>query len=140
MGDFNGHIQAIDGFQDYNGNLMVGLTEKLSLEIANLRGDCEGDFTWRARNSRSCIDYALISSSLAAHIRQVHIDEAASSAWGVTTIASSWSLSSPHQKTCATASKTCKALSAGTCIQNSCQRIRVQPHPRREGNVLGVCR
>ncbi|KAH9360755.1 hypothetical protein HPB48_020234 [Haemaphysalis longicornis] len=42
MGDFTGHIQAIDGFQGYNGNLTVGLAEKLCLEIANLRGDCEG--------------------------------------------------------------------------------------------------
>lgn len=75
MGDFNGHLQSIDGYQDFNGDLVLKLAQEFSLEIANMRVDCEGDFTWCVRNSRSCIDYALVSGKLATHITKVHIDE-----------------------------------------------------------------
>ncbi|KAH6946067.1 hypothetical protein HPB50_011429 [Hyalomma asiaticum] len=75
MGDFNGHVQSIDGFQDHNGELMLQLADTLSLEVANLRPDCIGETTWSARNSRSCIDYILTSPILAAHLSRVHVDE-----------------------------------------------------------------
>lgn len=75
MGDFNGHVQLIDGYQDRNGGLMLQLAERLSLEVANLRPDCIGETTWSARNSRSCIDYALTSPNLTAHMTRVHVDE-----------------------------------------------------------------
>ncbi|KAH7951110.1 hypothetical protein HPB52_004741 [Rhipicephalus sanguineus] len=75
MGDFNGHIPATDGFLDYNGQLLLRCAEQLSLEIVDLRADCEGCFTWCARSSRSTIDYALVNAKLAARITQIHIDE-----------------------------------------------------------------
>ncbi|KAH7946585.1 hypothetical protein HPB52_001620 [Rhipicephalus sanguineus] len=75
LGDFNGHIQCIDGYQNRNGELMIRCTRELSLEVVSLRADCEGEFTWCARNSRTTIDYALVSSKLGAHIAQMHIDE-----------------------------------------------------------------
>ncbi|KAH7980847.1 hypothetical protein HPB49_019628 [Dermacentor silvarum] len=75
MGDFNGHVQLIDGYQDRNGGLMLQLAERLSLEVANLRPDCIGETTWSARNSRSCIDYALTSPNLTAHMTRVHVGE-----------------------------------------------------------------
>ncbi|KAH6924587.1 hypothetical protein HPB50_019625 [Hyalomma asiaticum] len=74
MGDFNGHIQPLDGHQDVNGSLLVQLAEDLSLEVTNLRSDCEGMVTWCARNSQSCIDYAIVSRKLAMHIARVHVD------------------------------------------------------------------
>ncbi|KAL3187103.1 hypothetical protein MRX96_026027 [Rhipicephalus microplus] len=42
MGDFNGHLQALDGFQDFNGDLVDFTARELNLEIAKLRSDCEG--------------------------------------------------------------------------------------------------
>ncbi|KAH6948251.1 hypothetical protein HPB50_023301 [Hyalomma asiaticum] len=75
MGDFNGHLQALDGFQDFNGDLVDLTARDLNLEIANLRDDCEGEFTWCARNSRSCIDYVLMSPKLSRHVTSVTIDE-----------------------------------------------------------------
>ncbi|KAH7967448.1 hypothetical protein HPB49_024871 [Dermacentor silvarum] len=75
MGDFNGHVQLIDHVQDHNGGLMLQLVERLSLEVANLRPDCIGETTWSARNSRSCIDYALTSPKLTAHMTRVHVDK-----------------------------------------------------------------
>ncbi|KAH6945254.1 hypothetical protein HPB50_007682 [Hyalomma asiaticum] len=75
LGDFNGHIQCIDGYQDRNGELMIRCSQELSLDRVNLRANCQGEFTWCARNSRTTIDYALVSSKLGAHITQMHIDE-----------------------------------------------------------------
>lgn len=75
LGDFNGHIEPIDGYQDRNGELLLCCAQELRLEIANLRTDCEGETTWCARNARSTIDYALVSPRLAARITRMHIDE-----------------------------------------------------------------
>ncbi|KAH7945155.1 hypothetical protein HPB49_007185 [Dermacentor silvarum] len=76
LGDFNGHIQPLDGFQDPNGELLLQTAQDLSLEVLNLRPDCEGEFTWCAKTSRSCIDYVLASHKLAQRVQRVHIDEA----------------------------------------------------------------
>lgn len=75
LGDFNGHIQELDGYTDHNGRLLLEMTQELSLEIANLRADCEGTYTWCARGLSSCIDYALVSPGLGKSLRNVHIDE-----------------------------------------------------------------
>ncbi|KAH7982225.1 hypothetical protein HPB52_003503 [Rhipicephalus sanguineus] len=75
MGDFTGHLQALDGFQDFNGDLVDLTARELNLEIANLRSDCEGEFTWCARNSHSCIDYVLMSPKLSRHVTSITIDE-----------------------------------------------------------------
>lgn len=53
MGDFNGHIQPLDRYQDANGSLMLQLAEELSLGVANLHNDCESVFTWYVRKSKS---------------------------------------------------------------------------------------
>ncbi|KAH8023172.1 hypothetical protein HPB51_011286 [Rhipicephalus microplus] len=60
---------------EHIGFLGLFLVSQFSLEIVNLRTDCEGCFTWCARTSRSTIDYALVTAKLAARIAQVHIDE-----------------------------------------------------------------
>ncbi|KAH7979776.1 hypothetical protein HPB49_010969 [Dermacentor silvarum] len=75
MGDFNGHLQALDGFQDANGELLMTLAHTLALDVVNLRPDCAGQYTWCARNSCSCIDYALVTSALSLQLTGVNIDE-----------------------------------------------------------------
>ncbi|KAH7954486.1 hypothetical protein HPB49_019141 [Dermacentor silvarum] len=75
MGDFNGHLQALDGFQDANGELLMTLAHTLALDVVNLRPDCAGQYTWCARNSRSCIDYALVTSALSLQLTGMNIDE-----------------------------------------------------------------
>lgn len=75
LGDFNGHIQELDGYTDHNGKLLLEMAQELSLEIANLRADCEGTCTWCARGQSSCIDYALVSQNLGKTLQDIHIDE-----------------------------------------------------------------
>lgn len=75
LGDFNGHIQELDGYLDHNGGLMQALAEDLELEVVNLRADCEGTITWCARGSSTSIDYALISPGLSKMLHTAHIDE-----------------------------------------------------------------
>ncbi|KAH7947161.1 hypothetical protein HPB52_007928 [Rhipicephalus sanguineus] len=71
VGDFNGHIQPLDGFQNPNSDLLLYTVQELSMEVLNLRPDCEDEFTWC-----SCIDYALVSHKLLLRVQHVHIDEA----------------------------------------------------------------
>lgn len=40
IGDFNGHLQALDGFQDANVDLLMTLAHTLALDVVNLRPDC----------------------------------------------------------------------------------------------------
>lgn len=37
MGDFNGHLEELDGKENGNGRLLRQLTEDLNLDIVNLR-------------------------------------------------------------------------------------------------------
>lgn len=75
MGDFNGHIAELDGWEDSNGRRLLKIAEELQLEMVNLRPTCEGQYTWCARGSKTCIDYALVSHELGKNITQGHIDE-----------------------------------------------------------------
>ncbi|KAH7977810.1 hypothetical protein HPB49_003685 [Dermacentor silvarum] len=75
LGDFNGHIQELDGYTDHNGKLLLEMAQELSLEIANLWADCEGTRTWCARGQSSCIDYALVLLNLGKTLQDIHIDE-----------------------------------------------------------------
>ncbi|KAM7306105.1 receptor-type tyrosine-protein phosphatase N2 [Ixodes scapularis] len=75
MGDFNGHLGELDGWEGSNGRRLLWLAEELQLEVLNLRSTCEGQFTWCARGSKTCIDYALASHRLGKSIARVLIDE-----------------------------------------------------------------
>lgn len=74
-GDFNGHIQSTDWYQDSNGSILLETTRASSLDVLNLRPDYEREFTWCARTSRSSIDYAFASPRFPQHIRHIHINE-----------------------------------------------------------------
>ncbi|KAH6939744.1 hypothetical protein HPB50_021373 [Hyalomma asiaticum] len=65
LGDFNGHIQSLDGFQDRNGDLLIETAQVVLLEGLNFRPDCKREFTWCARTRCSCMDYALAAHKLA---------------------------------------------------------------------------
>ncbi|KAM7313853.1 hypothetical protein ISCGN_003640 [Ixodes scapularis] len=75
MGDFNGHLHELDGWEDANGRRLLNLADEFQLELVNLRASCKGQYTWCARGSRTCIDYALVSSRLGKSLVGVSIDE-----------------------------------------------------------------
>ncbi|KAH7985355.1 hypothetical protein HPB49_026464 [Dermacentor silvarum] len=75
VGDFNGHLNELDGFTDSNGQLLLQMAEDLQLEIANLGSSCDGQVTWCACGSCTSIDYALVSPRLGALLRRMDIDE-----------------------------------------------------------------
>ncbi|KAH7935717.1 hypothetical protein HPB52_012960 [Rhipicephalus sanguineus] len=61
LGDFKATSRSSTVTLTTMGGLLLEMTQELSLEIANLRADCEGTYTWCARGLSSCIDYALVS-------------------------------------------------------------------------------
>lgn len=75
MGDFNGHLETLDGKQNGNGRLLRRLTDDLDLEVVNLRDTCMGQFIWCARNSRTCIDYVPTSPTPRRKLQSMYIDE-----------------------------------------------------------------
>lgn len=75
VGDFNGHINELDGFTDQNGQLMLQMSDKMELVVANLEPRCCGKVTWCARGSATCIDYTLVSAGLNTLLRHIDIDE-----------------------------------------------------------------
>ncbi|KAH7956866.1 hypothetical protein HPB52_013023 [Rhipicephalus sanguineus] len=75
MGDFNAHLEDLDGRTDANGRLLQELACSAGLVIANLTEKCCGMTTWSVRDQQSCIDYCLLSESLYEHLQGMVIDE-----------------------------------------------------------------
>lgn len=75
VGDFNGHLEDLDGRMDANERLLLGLASQEKLTIANLTGKCLGCFTWSMRDRQSCIDYCLLSERLYQRLESMVIDE-----------------------------------------------------------------
>lgn len=64
LGDFNGNLSELDGHTDFNGTLVLPLTEDMQLSTLNLHQWCMGQFTWCVKGCATTIDYALISHGL----------------------------------------------------------------------------
>ncbi|KAH7956968.1 hypothetical protein HPB52_013934 [Rhipicephalus sanguineus] len=52
LGDFNGHIQEIDGFLDFNGDLMQQMYKEAQPRIKHISIDEEGDFSIGSDHNR----------------------------------------------------------------------------------------
>ncbi|KAG0444546.1 hypothetical protein HPB47_013673, partial [Ixodes persulcatus] len=74
-GDFNGNLVELDRREDKNGRVLRQLAEDLELEILNLREECEGKHTWKVRDKKTCIDYALASKSLSKRLQKIVVDD-----------------------------------------------------------------
>lgn len=75
LGDFNGHLLELDGFEDENGRNMVEFAERHNLQILNLYGKCEGKVTWHGRQQISTIDYVLSNDVFENKVSKMTIDE-----------------------------------------------------------------
>ena len=85
MGDFNGHIsakesgikgQGIRSITDRNGQRVLGLINQHSLCLLNSQKDiCTGTWTWRRRESKSIIDYAMISNDNQGQVKSMVMED-----------------------------------------------------------------
>lgn len=53
LGDFNGHLNELDGRRDANGNRVLNLARSNDLMIGNVEGKCDGAITWTREISAS---------------------------------------------------------------------------------------
>ncbi|KAH7934808.1 hypothetical protein HPB52_000505 [Rhipicephalus sanguineus] len=73
VGDFNAHIEALDGTTDSAGRLLLEWTERLGLTLLNATEKCMGRITWAVRGM-SCIDYCFLSPVLLPKLSYMSID------------------------------------------------------------------
>lgn len=74
VGDFNAHIEALDGTTDRAGRLLLEWTERLGLTLLNATEKCMGRITWAVRGMSSCIDYCFLSPVLLPKLSYMSID------------------------------------------------------------------
>lgn len=75
LGDFNAHIEELDGRRDGNGQYLLDLIETNDLVLGNTLSTCEGKYTWVSGDRKSCIDYILMSPMISRKLVRVTIDE-----------------------------------------------------------------
>ena len=82
VGDFNGHKergikgQGIRSITDRNGQRVLGLINQYSLCLLNSQENiCTGTWTWRRRESKSIIDYAMISNDKQGQVQSMVIED-----------------------------------------------------------------
>lgn len=76
LGDFNGHVGFLGKQKlDEGGKVVLDLINKYNLILLNSDDKCKGMITWEGRESKSVIDYALVTPSLYSKYREMIIDE-----------------------------------------------------------------
>ncbi|KAM7291590.1 hypothetical protein ISCGN_028163, partial [Ixodes scapularis] len=75
LGDFNGHLEELDGKMDANSRRLMNLARRNNLVVSNLEEKCEGTVTWTARDQCSSIDYGLLSPGIYDRLTSMKIDE-----------------------------------------------------------------
>ena len=76
IGDFNGHV-GFKGDQnlDINGKMILDWMERYKVIMLNDDTRCQGEYTWRKKEKKSLIDYALASEGLYDMFEGMEIDE-----------------------------------------------------------------
>lgn len=64
VGDFNGHIEELDGRTESNECRLIGLVERGGLVVDNGTPKYQGAITWASLGCHSSIDYALMTDHL----------------------------------------------------------------------------
>ena len=75
LGDFNGHLQELDGADNVNGTKLQSFAMQNNLIIGNLMDTCDGKVTWSRGEQSSTIDYALIQDSTWYMVTHMTVDE-----------------------------------------------------------------
>ncbi|KAH7974038.1 hypothetical protein HPB49_008739 [Dermacentor silvarum] len=74
VGDFNAHVENLDGCTDANDRLFLELAESAGLVITNLTEKCCGATTWSTWDRRSCIDYCLMTELMYGGLNNMVVD------------------------------------------------------------------
>ncbi|KAM7301565.1 hypothetical protein ISCGN_017084 [Ixodes scapularis] len=75
MGDFNAHLDSLDGAMDAIGQELLEMADQFNLVKGNFQPKCEGFTMWSSENRKSCIDYAVTSPGLYDSLTRMVIDE-----------------------------------------------------------------
>ncbi|KAL1430218.1 hypothetical protein MTO96_015283 [Rhipicephalus appendiculatus] len=82
LGDFNAHIEDLDGKTDRAGKLLLTWVERLDMIIVNTTEKCTGRTTWAARETETCIDYCVMTSDVFPRLSSMAIDSAGTRSLG----------------------------------------------------------
>ncbi|KAH7972462.1 hypothetical protein HPB52_012450 [Rhipicephalus sanguineus] len=74
IGDFNAHIEDLDGKTDRMGKYLLDWADKEGLVILNTSDKCVGKTTWAVSDKQTCIDYCLVSPILFPRVVGMSID------------------------------------------------------------------
>ncbi|KAH7948527.1 hypothetical protein HPB52_024084 [Rhipicephalus sanguineus] len=74
IGDFNAHIEDLDGKTDRMGRYLLDWADKEGLVILNTSDKCVGKTTWAVSDKQTCIDYCLVSPILFPRVVGMSID------------------------------------------------------------------
>ena len=75
VGDFNAHLEEIDGRKNWNGEKFRELLEEGRLINVNTTERCRGQYTWVRGDTRTTIDYVLADDKAWEKIKKMEVDE-----------------------------------------------------------------
>ena len=76
LGDFNGHLEALDGRkEDRNGRMIMEWTNKYDIQLMNGDEKCEGTITREKGEQKTAIDMVLMNRALYEKCKSMKIDE-----------------------------------------------------------------
>ena len=76
LGDFNGHIELLDGRKDdLNGKMLGRWVENYNMVMLNMDERCKGVYTWSRGDSKTAIDYVMVNEAVYNIFERMEIDE-----------------------------------------------------------------
>ena len=75
LGDWNAHIEQLDGREDRAGRRLIQLAESSEAQILNLDPRVEGRYTYTQGDGKSCVDYVLTKGKIDKWVDEIRIDE-----------------------------------------------------------------
>ena len=76
MGDFNAHLERLDGRKtDENGRMVLEWIDSWDLILLNGDEKCKGTYTWIRGNSKTAIDMVMVNRRMYEVCEEMIIDE-----------------------------------------------------------------
>ena len=76
LGDFNAHLERLDGRKtDENGRMVLEWIDSWDLILLNGDEKCKGTYTWIRGNSKTAIDMVMVSKRMFEVCQEIIIDD-----------------------------------------------------------------